>query len=255
MGARQVLFFDVETAPLLAHIWHPKQEYVREDMLLETETFLLTWAAKWRGVKKIESMRMTTQEARDQDDTRLAAGLADLIRRADVVVAHNGDRFDLRILNSRLLVHGLEPTGPVESIDTLRIAKRSFRLSYNNLDYLGRILGVGQKVKHHGFKMWRDAYLGDEPALKKMERYNRGDVRLLEDVFERLVPHAAGIPRLTISHGFACAFCGSDDVQRRGYHTTGVHQYAKFKCNQCMRYSRTRNAATDGIRPELAPLR
>ena len=254
MGARQVLFFDVETAPLLAHIWHPKQEYVREDMVLQAESFLLTWSAKWRGRKKVMSDRLTSAEAKEQDDTRIVKSLAALVREADIVVAHNVP-FDLKHLNARLLVHDLEPLGPTERIDTLRLAKRSFKLSYYNLDYLGKVLGVGHKVHHEGFAMWRGCYVGDEASLKRMERYNRGDVVLLERVFDRLIPHAEGLQRLHLSHGFQCAFCGSDDVQRRGYHTTAVHTYAKFKCSNCKRYSRTRMAATDGLRPELAPLR
>lgn len=255
MSDRKVLFLDIETAPLLAHIWHPRQEFTGREMLIESESFLLTWAARFRGQKKIRSMRLTKEEALEQDDSRVVAGLADLVRQADVVVAHNGDRFDIRHLNARLLLNDLEPLGPVESIDTLKWSQRTFKLSFHRLDYLGEVLGVGRKVKHPGFSMWRRAYQGDVESLKTMERYNRGDIELLEAVFEKLLPYAKGAPRLHLADGFACSYCGSENIQRRGYHTTAVHTYARYRCHECQRYSRARLAAAGGRRPELAPIR
>mgnify|MGYP000197081662 CR=1 FL=1 len=83
----KVLFYDLETAPLLAHIWSPYDDYVTHDRLVHPG-FLLTWSAQWLGEKKIVTGCLTGDEARDQDDRRIVAELAELIRDADIIVAN-----------------------------------------------------------------------------------------------------------------------------------------------------------------------
>jgi hypothetical protein len=255
MTARRVLFLDVETAPLLAHVWQAKVEWVRPEMMVEdrSETYLLTWSAKWGGDERVKSMRLTAAEARRQDDSRIAGGLAALVRQADVIVAHNLNRFDLPVLNARLVIGGLEPVPPVTTIDTLQWAKSNFKFTYNDLNTLGQVLGVGEKVKHPGFVMWRTAYMGDVAALKKMEAYNRGDVVLLEAVFDRLLPYVRRVPRLYHAHADQCVYCGSTRLQRRGLTSTAVHTYQRWQCQGCRRYMRSRTS--EGTpRPSFAPV-
>lgn len=238
----RILFFDLETAPLLAHVWSAYADYVGHEQMLH-DSFLLTWSAKWGDQKRIISARLTTREAQDQDDTRIVAELADLIREADIIIAHNVDRFDLPMFNNRLLLLGLEPLGPVQTIDTLKLAKSSFRLAYNKLDYLAYKLGLGKKIKTD-FNLWRQAYLGSETALAKMERYNRRDVQLLEQVFEKLKPYVKKLPRMVDGSGVICPVCGSDHYQKRGtrYHRTNAFNYQRFQCQNCGRYFRLKKA-------------
>jgi DNA polymerase III epsilon subunit-like protein len=239
----RILFFDIETAPLLAHIWRPYDGYVNHQQLLH-DSFLLTWSAKWRGEDKMHSMRLTSQEAQDQDDSRLVAGLADMVRKADIVVAHNADRFDIPMLNNRLLVMQLEPLGPTRTIDTLKLAKYNFRLAYNKLDYLAEVLGFGKKIKTE-FDLWRQSYLGDAKALKLMETYNKHDVVLLEQVFEALLPYVHNLPRLYDAEREmeqACPTCGSDDLKKDGKRRTNSSTYQRYHCRNCGRYSRSRSS-------------
>src|SRR5690606_31347840 len=104
-----------------------------------------------------------------------------------------GNRFDFKRVNARLLVNQLQPLGALQMIDTLSIAKTSFDLPYNNLNYLASKLGFGEKL-HTDFALWRDAYHGDVSALKEMEEYNRQDVILLEAVFHAIIPYAKTLP-------------------------------------------------------------
>jgi hypothetical protein len=249
----KVLLYDLETAPLLAHIWHPTDDYVSHERLIH-DSFLLTWSAKWHGEKKIHSGVVTTWEAKLQDDSRIVASLAELVREADILVAHNANRFDVPMFNNRLLALGLEPMGPKRAIDTLRLAKQNFRLAYNKLDYLGEFLGVGKKLKTD-FQLWKDCYAGDELALRRMARYNRQDVVLLEAVYDRLLPYVKNIPRLVepaFNGHLACPFCGSEDMAKRGKHHTNVSTFQRYCCGSCGKYSRSRFG--DKVRFSVAPL-
>lgn len=251
--ALKILFYDLETAPLLAHIWTPRDEYVTMDRLIH-DSFLLTWSAKWRGEKPIHSGVLTGLEAQQQDDKRIVTELAELIREADFIVAHNANRFDVPMLNNRLLALNLEPMGPKQTIDTLLWAKRSFRLAYNKLDYLGEFLGLGRKIKTD-FDLWKSCYHGDEKALAQMAKYNKQDVVLLEKVFDALLPYVKNLPRLvepTDGKQFACPTCGSAKLQRRGYCRTNASTFQRYQCTKCTRYCKER--ASIKTRLAVAPL-
>ena len=247
---QRILLWDIETAPLLAYVWQAKTEYIGAHQFCH-DSFMLSWAAKWHGQKKVHGQVLTADEARQQDDGRIVQGLADMIRQADVIVAHNGDRFDVPMLNNRLLLLGLEPLQPVKTVDTLKLAKRTLRLASNKLDYLAQALGVGQKIKTD-FDLWRDCYQGKVRALREMYRYNRMDVDVLESVFDALRPYAKGLPRLVDAEHEgeeACPYCGSGDLQRRGVDRTNAGTRQRYQCQGCSRWSRGRSGL---VEPRLA---
>lgn len=251
---QRVLLYDLETAPLLAYIWQPKVDYVPMDLLIH-DSFLLTWSAKWYGEKQIRTGILTPGEAVDQDDKRIVTDLAEMIRQADIVIAHNGDRFDIPMFNNRLLQNKLEPLGPIRSIDTLTLARKNFRLAYNKLDYLGEYLGLGRKIKTD-FDLWKKCYHGDARALAKMSKYNVQDVKLLEQVFDALKPYVKGLARLIdadFDMEMACPSCGSEDLMRRGLYRTNASTFPKYQCQDCGRYSKGR-VAEKSLKLALTPL-
>ena len=232
----RLLFYDIETAPMLAFIWQLKTDYVGPAML-EHDIFLLSYAAKWSDGTKVQSGVLTPSEARGQDDSRIVKSLAHLMKQADYLVAHNGDRFDLPMVNNRLLVNGLDPIGHVQTIDTLKLARTTFRFASNRLDYLAKLLGFGGK-HHTSFDLWRRCYQGHGPSLKKLVDYNRHDVVLLEQVFEALRPHVKNLPRLVDVGEYrqeACPSCGSDERKKDGYHRTKVNTFQRYRCLACGR--------------------
>ena len=250
----RILLFDLETAPLLAHVWRPDDAYIPNERMLH-DSFILCWGAKWRHQKTVMTGVLTPKEAVAQDDSRIVQELADLIREADIIVAHNADRFDVPMFNNRLLLLGQEPIGPVKTLDTLTLARRNFRLSHNNLDYLGRVLGLGTKIKTD-FALWRRCYLGEASALERMRVYNRRDVILLGEVFERLLPYVRNLPRLVeASHAgeMACPSCGKSKLIKRGVYRSSVSTFQKMQCVFCGRYPRYRTSEPEN-KLGLAPL-
>lgn len=253
----KVLFFDIETAPLLAHVWHPYGDFVGVDQMVK-DSFMLTWAAKWEDSDEILSAKLTSEEAIAQDDTRIVIKLANLIRKADIVVAHNSDKFDIPKLNARLFILGLKPLGPTQSIDTLKLSRKNFRLPYNKLDWLAQSLGLGNKIKTD-FTLWRDVYRGDSKAITEMLTYNKHDVVLLQQVFERMKPYVTRLTRMHEAerdHHYICPSCGAEgpnNFRKRGYYRTQASTFTKYQCKSCGRYHRSRSAIPHK-RAKLYPL-
>lgn len=251
MTEPKILIWDVETAPILSNVWALKADYINYDMMIES-TFMLTWAAKWHGQQQVFSARLNSAEALARDDKGLVAPLIDLYNEADFTVAHNGDRFDVPILRTRALVNGLPNLAPVTQIDTLKWARSGFKFASNRLDYLAQHLGVGEKAHTGGWSLWERCLEGDEKALRKMERYNRRDIRILEGVFDRLLPYAKNVPALSFTQE-GCPVCGSYNMTRQGYRRTNVCRYQRWKCEDCGRWSQTR-LADNTVKPLRKPL-
>lgn len=252
MSNLKALVFDIETAPLLSHTWGANADWIPYQQMIH-DSFMLCWSAKWYGNSKTYGDVLTSKEARSQNDKRIVRSLADLIREADIVIAHNIDRFDIPMLNNRLLQLGLEPLSPIRTLDTLKLSQHSFRLAYNKLDYLAKLLGLPRKIKTD-FDLWLDAYHGDEKALKTMFDYNQQDVIVLEQVFDKLKPYVKGLPRMfdaDYDGQLACPSCGSTKLVKRGKHRTNASTFQTYRC-ECGRYSRAKTA--DKTRLSVHPL-
>jgi len=253
----RVLFFDIETAPSLGYLWRANQKWIAPTQTVH-EFFILTWAAKWEGSDKVLSARMTSTEAIEQDDSRIVTKLADLMRKADVVVGHNVDRFDTVRVNSRLMILGLEPLGPVASIDTLKLVKASFGLMHRRLDWIAQQLGVGEKRKTD-FALWKEAYAGDVTALKDMDEYCQWDVELLEKVYNRMKPYVKKLRRLydaRFEEQPICPNCGAegdDNFKIKKYYRTNAGTFPQFQCFSCLRYHRGRKSVKR-YRSKFVPL-
>src|SRR6266699_2886337 len=118
----KILILDIETAPIRAKVWGIWNQNIYIDQIGD-DWFVLTWAAKWLFEKKVYSGRLTSKEAIKQNDKRILKGIWQLLEEADIVVAHNGDKFDLPKLNTRFIIHKLNPPLPYQSIDTLKVIK------------------------------------------------------------------------------------------------------------------------------------
>jgi hypothetical protein len=147
------------------------------------------------------------------------------------VIAHNGDRFDIKKTNTRFLIHRLPIASPLISIDTLKIAKRYFAFDSNRLDYLGRDLGVGRKVETKS-RLNQRCFNGDRSAFNEMKRYNEHDVRLLADVYGPMAPYHKTHPNLAGFNG-DCPVCASPKVQKRGVTAVQGGFKQRFKCESC----------------------
>lgn len=232
------MFWDIETSPNIGFFWRPswKASIPVENIIHERAIICICW--KWQGQKKVNHLKWD-----NGNDEKMVREFYEEIERADEMVAHNGDKFDMAWYNGRHLIHGLEPIPKQKTVDTYKMAARNFNLNSYKLDYLANIL-LGRSKTPTGFDLWRKIVLdNNKSAMKKMVRYCKNDVELLEEVWEKLwsydgpSTHAAVNATGDVKTRWMCGYCGSDYVMRSKVRVTakGMKQH-QMKCLECGRY-------------------
>lgn len=243
--APKILILDIETAPIKGYVFSLWKDSVNLDKLL-ADWYIICWSAKWLFGREVLGDCLTSEEAKAQDDRRIVMSLAKLLNEADIVITHNGKKFDLLKINARMLIHRLPPVKPYQNIDTLEVAKKQFGFTSNKLDYLAKILGVDTKLETN-FQLWSDCVDGKPEALEYMFKYNNWDVECLEAVYLRLRPWIRNHPNLNLYYECdepICPNCGSKHLTPEGFYYTSVNKYQVFRC-ECGATSRMRTSAVD----------
>ncbi len=224
----KILLIDIETAPNLAYTWGIWQQDISLKQMVQSSS-TLCWAAKWHGQREVmfDSVHRSSEK-------KMLRGIHRLLDEADVVVHYNGRKFDVPTLNKEFLLNGMSPPSPYKQVDMLQVSRAAFRFQSNKLDYVAQQLGLGQKTVHEGFELWVKCMKGDDAAWKRMEKYNKNDVVLLEAVYDKMLPWIKGHPnRSTHSGQPVCTNCGGGHLQRRGLASTTTGKYPRFQCVDC----------------------
>jgi hypothetical protein len=241
----KILVLDIETLPNIGYIWG---KYEQNVIRYTQQSCLATYVAKWIGDKKIISKSLPDYEgykAGSYDDKAIVADLWTLFDEADVIIAHNGNSFDIKVATGRFILHGMKPPSPFKSVDTKLMVKGVARYNSNSLDDLCGLLGLGKKI-HTDFDLWEGCINGDMKFWKQMVKYNRMDVLLLEKLYLRLLPFAKTHPNLTFWTRGECPKCGGHNVQYRGTQRCVTRQYQRFQCNECGSWGRVAQSDKTG---------
>jgi len=167
----------------------------------------------------------------NQSEYDLLKKLHKLLDEADIVIAHNGDSFDIKKINARFIVYKFHPPSPYKTIDTKKEAKRIAAFDSNSLENLGIDLGEGEKIKHRGFAMWEGCMAGKKKDWEEMKKYNKKDVDLLYRVYLRLRGWIKNHPNF--SESGECPNCNSRNVQKRGFRVLRYSRYQSLQCQAC----------------------
>ena len=242
--APKVVFIDIESAPAKVAAFNRFNINLNEDNILE-EGFLLSVSWKWQGNPTVNGVVLTGEEAVACNDYRVAEALWHVLNNADIVIAHNGDNFDLKMARRVFLKHNFAPPKYYYSVDTLKIVRRAFKLPSNRLGSIAKFLGVEDKQDSGGMKLWVGCMQGDESSLEKMMQYNKQDVIVLEQVYDKLIAwdkapkHGLYINRdVGVNQGMACPKCGDSDTIVIGTVATATGIYHQHRCNSCNGVSR-----------------
>lgn len=245
MTKPKILTLDIETAPLEAYIWRLFDENVGLDQL-KTEWTVLSYCAKWLGSKEIIYADAGGRGVgKVRDDYALLKGIRELLDEAEIVVAQNGNSFDLKKINARLAMHGFGPYSPVRKIDTYRAAKTYFGFTSNKLQWLAKHLTNAPKSEHKrfpGFELWAEVLKDNPKAWAEMKRYNIRDVRATEKLYLKLRPWIANHPNMGMYIDSAkpvCPKCAGTRFMRNGARATlqqGI--YERLQCLTCGGWSR-----------------
>lgn len=178
----RILIYDIETSPNLGWFWTAgyNQDITADQILKERAIICVSY--KWLGEDQVYNIAWD----KDQNDKFLVEQFIEVLNEADLIVAHNGDRFDLKWLRTRALIHGLPMLPKYNQFDTLKIARSKLKLNSNRLDYISKILGFTGKKKTSPGLWKRVCFENNREALVEMLDYCDEDVRQLENVFNQL---------------------------------------------------------------------
>ena len=232
----KIFSFDIET---MANTGYYFQLYKEGNIVQNIEHwYMISFAWKWLGEKETHVLALPdfkSYKKNKKDDKELAYELWKKFDEADIVIAHNGQAFDVKKANALFLKHGFQPPSPYKVVDTKLVAKRYFRFDSNKLDDLADFLKIGRKLQTGGFQLWLDCENGIKKAWDKMKEYNKHDVVLLEKVYLRMVPFISAHPTLnrTFVQKPECRECQSRHMHSRGVEISKGYARNKFNCRDC----------------------
>lgn len=232
----KILFWDVEVAPILGTFWGLFQPAGHHENIVE-DWWIICGAWKFAG-GKTESVAIK----RPGNDKAVVKKLRDVLSQADIIVHHNGDKFDIKKLNARLIYYGFDPLPLIPTVDTLKEVRKIAKFSSNKLDYLGKVL-LGQGKIHVDPSLWHGVRNNDKTALEDMVTYNKMDVEVLEGVYNYLRPYMKTHPHVGAIEGKerteSCNKCGSTELKKNGLRFTAAGlKKQELQCKCCGAYMR-----------------
>lgn len=229
------LFWDIETSPNVGFFWRSGYKLnIPADNIIK-ERAIICICYKFAGAKKVHALTWD-----NGCDKKLLEDFSKVIASADELVAHNGDRFDLKWLNTRFLYHGLDPKPIERTVDTLKMAKQRFLFNSNRLNYISEFLQLGGKLDT-SYDLWTKIVLdGCETSMKKMVKYCKHDVALLEKVYDKLSDYCVPKTHVGVLTGldrWSCPHCASENVARdkKRVTATGMIRHS-MECNDCKKF-------------------
>ena len=236
---------DVETLPGIGYFWGLWDQNIGLEQIV-ADPCLLGWAGKYLNESKMFSDILTPKEAIGRDAKRIAKSIWDFLSSCDVVIGHNFDGFDNKMINSAFLLYDLPPL-KFTVVDTLKIARQNFKFLSNKLKFINQKLGIKQKVENDGFSLWRKCSEGDTDALKTMLNYNIGDIFSTEELFYKIRPYVRNFNVALYNEIIEpqCPVCGSKSLKTEGWYYTPAGKWESVRCNNCKCISRKKKNELD----------
>lgn len=237
------LFYDIETSPMVVYSWRIgyKLSLSHDNIINDWKVICISY--KWEDEDKVYNLKWD----KNQCDKKIIEKFVKVLDEADEIVAHNGDRFDIKKLRTRAILHRIPMKPNYRSLDTLKKAKSHLSFNSNGLNSIAKDLGVGEKLAHTGFKMWVDVLNKDKEALKMMCDYCNVDVVVLEDVYHALQSYIKHNTNVSTHNGglkCACPNCASEDIilNKNNFTSLGTIKREMF-CKSCGYVYETSNTA------------
>ena len=227
------LFFDIETSPNVVYSWRIGYNLtITPDNIID-ERKIICISYKWENSDKIYSLSWD----KNQCDRQMLIDFIEQANQADELIAHNGDRFDIKWIRTRCIFHRIPMFPQYKTLDTLKKAKNGFNFNSNKLDYIAQFLGVGAKVKHSGFDMWKNVMKGDPDAMNEMVNYCEGDIIVLEDVYFTMQNYIKTNTHNGVINNnlkYSCPSCGSEHSELIKNNVTAAGTIKRLmQCTDC----------------------
>lgn len=139
----KILFYDIETLPLGFDGFSCGKQFVRHNQLQPNRDVydIITIQYKWNTNKKVHNLSWI---GKDKDSSNIIKQFDEEVKKADILIGKNSDKFDSRHINTLRLIHDLPPLPdwgmPKTRDDVEKQIRRFFYLPSYSLDYLSKLL-------------------------------------------------------------------------------------------------------------------
>jgi predicted RecB family nuclease len=228
-------YFDIENEPPVVRTW---RKYQQDVIWKERDGYIWSFSGCYNDGKIFHYCLadFPLYKKNPCSDEALAKKLFECFEKAEIVIAHNGNAFDIKHVNALFAKYNLGVPSPYKKIDTLLVARNEFYFWSNSLNDLAEYLGIGVKEETGGYGLWRKVEQGSKKSISLMKKYNNHDVWLLREVYKKLRPYMHNHPNvgLFIGEKRACRNCGSLKLQKRGIsmRINGA-KWQKLQCQGC----------------------
>jgi hypothetical protein len=183
----RILTWDIESTDLeITKTQYGLKNYIKYDNPdnITRDWTLLGASVKWHGEA---SQCISVSPKNPFNDEYVTHWLHEKLSQADMIVGHNSKRFDYKKFNVRAIKYGLDPVffPPRMNYDTLTVARRMFGFTSNKLSYLANFLGIEAKDESPD---WNKCKEGCQQELAYMREYNKKDVIVTEQIYDKLAP-------------------------------------------------------------------
>lgn len=247
MKAPKILLLDIEIIPDLdkaLKYWVKLSQFPGKTLKASvTSICCIGW--KVLGERKthcINAWDFPEWKTNVNDDRPVLKAFMEVAKDADAIITHNGKGFDEKYIETRLLMHEMDSLQVPKHVDTRHLAKKFFFID-NKLQTLGEELCGDSKLSHEGWDLWVATHGGsknrkiDKKAQRKMEKYCKQDVILLEKIFEKMKHRMGGNNALPNFNHFSdskcCPSCGSTNWHSNGFMYTAAEKRPRKRCRDC----------------------
>ncbi len=231
--------FDIETSPNIGAYFNLYQE--GNIVWTEEHWHILSFAEKDLNSNKVTCWALPDFKLYKKDpsnDIEVVKKLWEMFNTYDILIAHNGQAFDVKKVMARFIYHKLPPPKPCQFIDTKLVAKRYFKFDSNKLDDLADYMGIGHKLATEK-GLWKKCREGDLKAWGYMKKYNKQDVVLLEKVYLAMLPFIDNHPNVGLMLGreIACPKCGGLHMTISKDRPSRTGWKRQYQCQDCGAYN------------------
>jgi hypothetical protein len=242
----KTLHIDIETSPNLAYVWGLFKQNVGLNQIVKPARMICaSYAWEFDDTEFVAEWQKGGRR-------RMLRTLHDALAEADAVVHYNGKSFDTPHIFREFVEHGFGPPAPFAQIDLYQAVKRNFRFASGKLAHVAEALELDGGKLATDMTLWTRVLEGDAEARAEMEAYNRRDVVLLQDLYDRILPWIPGHPNVGLYDDTvepACTKCGSANVIKNGRAFTSAGAFQRYQCRDCGAWSRGfRRDATTPLR-------
>ena len=230
------LYYDIETSLCKGVFFRPgyNQTINPSQILAYGKIICISYAVNDGDVKHVHWGN------NKQCDKKLLETFIKELNKADEIIAHNGDKFDIRWIRARAAYHNLEVRPDYRTIDTYKQSKRLFNLPSHKLSEVAKYFGLTNKLDPGGLQTWIDIVIHkDKEALDRMIHYCDGDIITLREVYKKIQNYAKPTMHYGVLKGgekFSCPSCGSNHIHYNKSYTTAAgtikHYVRCVKCRQ-----------------------